>query len=192
MSNIFILDNFDSFTYNLVDQLRLLGHSIVVYRNNLPINFLLKIISKINNPILILSPGPGMPHKAGNMFGLLKILIKKIPIIGICLGYQAIIKLYGGDIVVSHNILHGQASPIIHDNQFMFSNIPNPMYVARYHSLIAKNIPYNFIINSTFNNIIMSFRYKADNICGYQFHPESILTPYGHILLQQTISWILN
>ncbi|QJC31136.1 anthranilate synthase component II [Enterobacteriaceae endosymbiont of Macroplea mutica] len=189
MSNIFLLDNFDSFTYNLVDQLRCLGHTVIIYRNNINTNILLQKIQQIQNPILILSPGPGLPENAGYMPYLLQILIGKIPIIGICLGYQALIELYNGTIMPLNNILHGQATPIIHDAKHMFQNIKNPMYVARYHSLIVKNIPKIFTINSKYKNIIMSFRYEKHKICGYQFHPESILTPKGNILLEQTIVW---
>ncbi|QJC30722.1 glutamine amidotransferase-related protein [Enterobacteriaceae endosymbiont of Macroplea appendiculata] len=192
MSNIFLLDNFDSFTYNLVDQLRCLGHTVIIYRNNININILLQKIKQIHNPILILSPGPGIPKNAGYMPYLLQILIGKMPIIGICLGYQALIELYNGTIMPLNNILHGQATPITHDMKHMFKNIKNPMYVARYHSLIVKNMPQMFTINSRYKNIIMSFRYEKKKICGYQFHPESILTPEGSILLEQTIIWASN
>ncbi|QJC31552.1 anthranilate synthase component II [Enterobacteriaceae endosymbiont of Donacia tomentosa] len=189
MSDIFILDNFDSFIYNLVDQLRFLGHKVMIYRNNLSINFLLNELIKMKDPLLLLSPGPGYPKNAGFMLDLLRVLIGKIPIIGICLGYQAIVKIYGGHIVKVGKILHGKSSPIIHDNKYMFARINNPMYVARYHSLMVNNIPNIFTINAKFKNMVMGFRYNKYKICGFQFHPESILTPNGNILLEQTIKW---
>ncbi|QJC29405.1 anthranilate synthase component II [Enterobacteriaceae endosymbiont of Plateumaris pusilla] len=192
MSNIFILDNIDSFTYNLVDQIRSLNHKVIIYRNNIPINFLLKKLSKIKNPILLLSPGPGLPSNAGFMPDLLKILIGKLPIIGICLGHQAIIESYGGYIIRAKKILHGKSSAIIHDNKAMFFGIKNPMNVARYHSLIVDKIPNILTINSKYKNIIMSFRFNYNRICGFQFHPESILTPDGNILIKQTIRWALS
>ncbi|QJC28959.1 glutamine amidotransferase-related protein [Enterobacteriaceae endosymbiont of Plateumaris rustica] len=192
MSNIFIIDNIDSFTYNLVDQIRSLNHKVIIYRNNIPINFLLKKLSKIKHPILLLSPGPGLPSKAGFMPDLLKILIGKLPIIGICLGYQAIIESYGGCIIKSKEIFHGKSSNIIHDNKDMFFGIKNPMNVARYHSLIASEVPNILTINSKYKNIIMSFRYNYHRICGFQFHPESILTPDGDILMKKTIHWALS
>ncbi|QJC29847.1 anthranilate synthase component II [Enterobacteriaceae endosymbiont of Plateumaris sericea] len=192
MSNIFILDNIDSFTYNLVDQIRSLNHKVIIYRNDIPINFLLKKLSKIKNPILLLSPGPGLPSNAGFMPNLLKILIGKLPIIGICLGHQAIIESYGGCIIQAKKILHGKSSAIIHDNKEMFFGIKNPMNVARYHSLVVNKIPNILTINSKYKNMIMSFRFNYNRICGFQFHPESILTPDGNILIKQTIHWALS
>ncbi|QJC28513.1 anthranilate synthase component II [Enterobacteriaceae endosymbiont of Plateumaris consimilis] len=192
MSNVFIIDNVDSFTYNLVDQIRSLNHKVIIYRNNIPINFLLKKLSKIKNPILLLSPGSGLPSKAGFMPNLLKILIGKIPIIGICLGHQALIESYGGCIIRAKEIFHGKSSTIIHDNKDMFYGVKNPMNVARYHSLIANKTPNILTINSKCKNIIMSFRYNFHRTCGFQFHPESILTPDGDILMKKTIHWALS
>lgn len=191
MANIFLIDNIDSFTYNLVDQLRNNNHQVIVYRNNLPISLIIKKIIKIKKSILMISPGPGIPANAGCILELIKILIGKIPIIGICLGHQAIIEAYGGNIVPADEILHGKSSMIFHDEKYMFQNIPNPFPVARYHSLVGKNIPVHLKISAFYKNMVMAVRNNNDKVCGFQFHPESILTTQGEKLLNQTIAWAL-
>lgn len=190
MVNIILLDNIDSFTYNLVDQLRNSGHQVLIYTNQLPASIIIDALSNMIDPILILSPGPGFPNKAGCMTQLITKLHKQIPIIGICLGYQAIIEFYGGHISQSKEIFHGKSSFIHHDNSAMFSNIPNPLLVGRYHSLIGSYIPNNLKINAYYNkHTAMAVRNDSDRICGFQFHPESILTTHGTQLIQQTIKW---
>ncbi|AAO27227.1 anthranilate synthase component II [Buchnera aphidicola str. Bp (Baizongia pistaciae)] len=189
MGNILLLDNIDSFTYNLVDQLRSNFHQVFVYRNTVRKNIILKKLSKMINPILILSPGPGNPDNAGCMPQLLMELKGKLPIIGICLGHQAIVKMYGGHVGYSGEILHGQASLINHDNKAMFLGMSNPLPVARYHSLICSNIPNMLVVNAHFNNMVMAVRNDYEKICGFQFHPESILTTRGTEFLQRVIQW---
>lgn len=192
MADILLLDNFDSFTYNLVDQLRSFGHHVVVYRNNLPVETLTERLSSMENPVLMLSPGPGAPADAGSMPGLLKAMRGKVPIIGICLGHQAIVESYGGIVGQAGEILHGKASAISHDGQAMFSGLPNPLPVARYHSLVGSNIPADITVNATFNGMVMAIRNDEDKVCGFQFHPESILTTQGAKLLEQTLAWALD
>jgi anthranilate synthase/phosphoribosyltransferase len=192
MANILFIDNIDSFTYNLVDQLRNSQHCVTIYRNTIPANIIIEKLSQMQNPILMLSPGPGAPSDAGCMPELLKRLKGKLPIIGICLGHQAIVESYGGSIVPAGDILHGKASLIEHDEQAMFKGLPNPLPVARYHSLKGENIPKTLTINALCNNIVMAVRNDEDRVCGFQFHPESILTIQGVELLEQTIKWALN
>lgn len=192
MANILFIDNVDSFTYNLVDQLRNSKHCVTVYRNTIPADVIIEKLSQMQNPILMLSPGPGTPSEAGCMPELLKRLKGKLPIIGICLGHQAIVESYGGSIVPAGDILHGKASLIEHDEQAMFKGLPNPLPVARYHSLKGENIPNTLSINALCNNIVMAVRNDHDQVCGFQFHPESILTTQGVKLLEQTIEWALN
>ena len=192
MANILFIDNIDSFTYNLVDQLRNSKHCVTVYRNTIPADVIIEKLSQMQNPILMLSPGPGTPSEAGSMPELLKRLKGKLPIIGICLGHQAIVESYGGSIVPAGDILHGKASLIEHDEQAMFAGLPNPLPVARYHSLKGENIPKTLTINALCNNIVMAVRNDEDRVCGFQFHPESILTIQGVKLLEQTIAWALN
>ncbi|WP_276902672.1 bifunctional anthranilate synthase glutamate amidotransferase component TrpG/anthranilate phosphoribosyltransferase TrpD [Frischella perrara] len=191
MANILFLDNIDSFTYNLVDQLRYSGHQVIIYRNTLPADVIINKLALLDNPILFLSPGPGTPSQAGCMPELLKRLKGKLPIIGICLGHQAIVESYGGSIVPAGDILHGKASLIKHDGKYMFNNLPNPLPVARYHSLKGENIPDSLTINAMFDNIVMAVRNNQDRVYGFQFHPESILTINGAQLLNQTIECAL-
>ncbi|NIH16849.1 MAG: aminodeoxychorismate/anthranilate synthase component II [Buchnera aphidicola (Periphyllus lyropictus)] len=192
MSEILLLDNFDSFVYNLVDQLKTSFHKVIVYRNNISISKINKKILNMKNPILMLSPGPGNPLNSGNMMKILYLFKGKIPIIGICLGYQAIIQSYGGKIYQLKKMIHGKSSIIYHDQKYMFKKIKNPLSVARYHSLTCKNIPKKLKINSKIKKLAMSVRDNKNRICGFQFHPESILTTHGKKILDNTILWANN
>ena len=191
MATIIFLDNFDSFTYNLVDQFRSLGHEVKIYRNDCDVDFLENLCQQPNH-ILALSPGPGTPAEAGNMLTLIERVKNAVPIIGICLGHQALIESFGGHVVHAGEVLHGKVSKIHHDNQAMFQDLQNPMPVARYHSLMGKDLPEEFVINAEYNNIIMAIRHKTLPICAFQFHPESILTVQGSKLLKQSVEWLLN
>ena len=192
MADILLLDNIDSFTYNLADQLRASGHNVVIYRNHVPAQTLIDRLTTMDNPVLMLSPGPGTPSEAGCMPELLTRLRGKLPIIGICLGHQAIVEAYGGYVGQAGEILHGKASSIEHDGQGMFTGLTNPLPVARYHSLVGSNIPAGLTINAHFNGMVMAVRHDADRVCGFQFHPESILTTQGARLLEQTLTWALT
>lgn len=191
MADILLLDNIDSFTYNLVDQLRAFGHNVVIYRNNVPADTLIARLQEMENPVLLLSPGPGAPKDAGCMPELLRRLRGELPIIGICLGHQAIVEAYGGHVGQAGEILHGKASAIDHDESGMFAGLSNPLPVARYHSLVGSNVPSDLTVNATFNGMVMAVRHDADRVCGFQFHPESILTTQGARLLEQTLAWAL-
>ena len=189
MANILLLDNVDSFTYNLVEQLRNNKHHVLIYRNTVELKIILSSIKNMVNPILMLSPGPGTPQNAGCMLTLINRVKGTVPIVGICLGHQAIVEAYGGMIGYAGEIFHGKASLINHDGLEMFESLPQPLPVARYHSLVCNKIPKNFIINSYCNNMIMSVRNNLDYVCGFQFHPESILTVSGGLVLEQIINW---
>jgi len=189
MANILLLDNIDSFTYNLVEQLRNQKNNVLIYRNTVDIKIILNSLKKLKNPILMLSPGPSSPKNAGCMLDLIKKVKGHVPIIGICLGHQAIVEAYGGIIGYAGEIIHGKASLINHDGLEMFRDIPQPLPVARYHSLICNKIPKSFIINSYFEKMIMSVRNNLDRVCGFQFHPESILTTCGDQILEKIINW---
>lgn len=191
MAEILLLDNIDSFTYNLVDQLVIAGHQVTIYRNTLAPEIIIQRIVAMKKPLLMLSPGPGIPAEAGCMPQLLQQLRGTLPIVGIGLGHQAIVEAYGGCVSQADEILHGQAALIEHDGLAMFKGLPNPLPVARYHSLVGSNTPAELIINAHFNNLMMAVRHDRDRVCGFQFHPESILTPAGGQLLEQTIAWAL-
>ncbi|MBK4775414.1 anthranilate synthase component II [Candidatus Pantoea edessiphila] len=192
MANIMLIDNIDSFTYNFVEQLRIFNHDVCVYRNNIPVDFLIKKIKNTKSQIIVLSAGPGSPRDSGCMLEIIRIFSEHIPIIGICLGHQAIIEFYGGNVCQSGEILHGKTSLIDHDSKAMFRNISTPMLVARYHSLIGNNIPVCLNINAKYGNIVMAVRHNTNKVCGFQFHPESILTVQGSLLIKQTINWALD
>lgn len=192
MANILLLDNVDSFTYNLVDQLRNKGHQVVIYRNTVATDIIMQQFKALPSPLLMLSPGPGKPSDAGCMPELLEKIIGKIPVIGICLGHQAIIEAYGGKISAADEILHGKASLAEHDNQAMFADLDNPLPVARYHSLAGCRIPSELTISARCGDTVMAVRHDKHKVCGFQFHPESILTTHGARLLEQTLAWALN
>lgn len=189
MANILFLDNFDSFTYNLVDQFRVLGHQVTIYRNDCPLE---QLIAEAQKPdtIVALSPGPGAPSEAGNMLALINAIKDSVPIIGICLGHQALIEAFGGKIIHAGEVLHGKVSKIQHDQQAMFTDLANPLPVARYHSLMGSELPSELVVNAQYNDIVMAVRHISLPICGFQFHPESILTVQGTQLLKQSLAWL--
>lgn len=191
MADILLLDNVDSFTYNLVDQLRASGHHVVIYRNQISADVIIERLQQLDQPVLMLSPGPGTPSEAGCMPELLQRLHGQLPIIGICLGHQAIVEAYGGHVGQAGEILHGKASAISHDGEGMFAGMVNPLPVARYHSLVGSNIPDELTVNAHFNEMVMAVRNDQHRVCGFQFHPESILTTHGARLLEQTLAWAL-
>lgn len=191
MADILLLDNVDSFTYNLVDQLRASGHQVVIYRNQIAAEIIIARLEQMEQPVLMLSPGPGTPADAGCMPELLQRLRGQLPIIGICLGHQAIVEAYGGHVGQAGEILHGKASAITHDNQGKFTGMANPLPVARYHSLVGSNIPEGLTVNARFGDMVMAVRHDEHRVCGFQFHPESILTTQGARLLEQTLAWAL-
>ncbi|BDH45660.1 hypothetical protein TUM12370_17040 [Salmonella enterica subsp. enterica serovar Choleraesuis] len=191
MADILLLDNIDSFTWNLVDQLRASGHQVTIFRNHVPAETLIERLAAMKNPVLMLSPGPGAPGDAGCMPELLQRMKGKVPVIGICLGHQAIVEAYGGYVGQAGEILHGKASRIEHDAEAMFAGLSNPLPVARYHSLVGSDIPAELTVNAHFNGMVMAVRHDKDRVCGFQFHPESILTAQGARLLEQTLDWAL-
>ncbi|MDU8924842.1 aminodeoxychorismate/anthranilate synthase component II [Pasteurellaceae bacterium LIM206] len=191
MATILFLDNFDSFTYNLVDQFRSLGHQVKIYRNDCDLDLLEKT-ARAPDTILALSPGPGTPAQAGNMPMLIQRVKNDVPIIGICLGHQALIEAFGGKVVHAGEVMHGKVSKIRHDEQAMFAGLVNPMPVARYHSLMGSDLPEELDVNAEYNGIVMAVRHQTLPVCGFQFHPESILTVQGSKLLAQSVNWLLQ
>lgn len=191
--HVFLLDNFDSFTYNLVDQFRVMGVKVTVYRNDLSADF---IIEQINNseltPVLVLSPGPGAPSDAGCLVELIDKCRNKVPMLGICLGHQAIVQSFGGVIGLAPVTVHGKSSEIIHNNTGPFKDLINPMPVARYHSLMATSMPQGLNVLATTDDIVMSVIDENQSIIGFQFHPESILTLGGEALLVQSLTHLMN
>ncbi|ENM5880179.1 aminodeoxychorismate/anthranilate synthase component II [Vibrio metoecus] len=192
MANILFIDNFDSFTYNLVDQFRSLGHVVTIYRNNIPADAIEQALQQLDNPVVVLSPGPGAPSEAGCMPELLQRLKGKVPVIGICLGHQAIVEAYGGVVAGAGEIIHGKVSMMEHQNHAIYRGLPSPLAIARYHSLVATQVPSALTVTAEVNGLVMSVVNEADKVCGFQFHPESIMTTHGATLLANAIDWALS
>lgn len=189
LPHVVLLDNFDSFTYNLVDQFRLLGCPVTVFRNSVSAEHIASALRQLPQAVLVLSPGPGTPSAAGCMPELIAKMKGEIPIIGICLGHQALIESYGGTVSTAGEIIHGKASAITHDGQAMFAGLSQPLPVARYHSLAGSNLPNTLTVSAEYQGTPMAIRNDHDRICGFQFHPESILTTQGAVLLANTLRW---
>lgn len=192
MANIVFVDNFDSFTYNLVDQFRSLGHSVTIYRNNIPAERIEQAVNELENPVVLLSPGPGVPSEAGSMPELIQRIKGKVPMIGVCLGHQAIVEAYGGTVAGAGEIIHGKVSMMEHQNHPTYVNLPSPLAIARYHSLVATKVPEELTVTAEVDGLTMSVVHEQDKVCGFQFHPESIMTTYGATLLANAIEWALE
>ncbi len=190
MANIIFIDNFDSFSYNLVDEFMVLGHNVDVYRNNLSLDFLIEKIKSTANPIIVISPGPGSPVDAGNIIPLIVAMRGNVPIIGICLGHQAIVEAYGGIVSHSNEIVHGKVAMVNHNSHPVFKDLDSPLAVARYHSLVAIKVPDSLNTIADVNNLVMAVVNDEDKVCGLQFHPESIMTTQGTQILKNIINWI--
>lgn len=193
--HVFLIDNVDSFTYNLVDELRAMGIELTVYRNTVASETVLSRMRQAANTqqvLLMLSPGPGEPSKAGNMPALLRQVAGEFPVLGICLGHQAIVEQYGGDIVRAEDVMHGKASLVTHSQQGPFADLPSPLPVARYHSLMAANTPPDLAIIAQVGNVPMAVLHEQHSMLGFQFHPESILTSQGSQLIQQSLAYLTN
>jgi len=184
---ILMIDNYDSFTYNLVQYLGELGEDLKVYRND---KLTLKEIKRLAPDKIVISPGPGWPSDAGISESVIKEFSGKIPILGVCLGHQAIAEVYGGEITHADNLMHGKTSLIYHNDKTIFKGIQNPFAATRYHSLIVKrgNLPECFEITAqTKEKEIMGLKHKKFPLWGVQFHPESILTTEGKKILSNFI-----
>ena len=188
---ILVVDNFDSFTYNLVDYFNQLEIEVEVLRNNAPLKELLS--EKYTG--LVLSPGPGLPAKAGNLMKVLEFYHAKIPILGICLGHLAIGEFFESEIKKAQKPMHGKISEIFHDKDPLFYNIPPVFNVTRYHSLICDKLSYELlVIAKTNSGEVMALKHTDLPIYGLQFHPEAVLTQYGLEILRnwKNLNFITN
>ncbi len=184
---IILIDNYDSFTFNLYHYLSTFSHVDVVRNNKIDSS---EIIKKKYNKIVI-SPGPGNPNQAGNCLKIVKKLYKKIPILGVCLGHQIIGQVFGSKIIQAKDLVHGKTSEIISEKIGILKNLPEKFDATRYHSLIIDNKTLSkdlTITAKTKNNIIMGIQHKIYNVHGVQFHPESIKTRYGLKILKNFIN----
>ncbi len=180
---ILVIDNYDSFTYNLVQFLGELGYTLEIRRNDA---ITLDEIAEMAPDQIVISPGPGTPDDAGISVGLIKRFYKEIPILGVCLGHQAIGQAFGGNIIRAKQLMHGKVSAIEHNQHGIFHNLPSPLTATRYHSLIVEEpLPdcFNVLARGGEAHEVMALRHKEYPVVGVQFHPESILTEYGHEML---------
>ncbi|MEK4031144.1 aminodeoxychorismate/anthranilate synthase component II [Pseudobacillus sp. FSL P4-0506] len=186
---ILMIDNYDSFTYNLVQYLGELGEELVVKRND---EITIEEIGKLNPDFLMISPGPCTPNEAGVSLEAIRAFAGKIPIFGVCLGQQSIAQVFGGEVVQADRLMHGKTSPMVHDGRTIFEGLPNPFPATRYHSLIVRRetLPSCFEISAwTEEGEIMAIRHRELPIEGVQFHPESIMTYGGKEMLQSFIRY---
>ena len=181
---LLMIDNYDSFTYNLVQYLAEIGQEVEVVRND---KISIEEINKLNPQYIVISPGPCTPNEAGISLSLIEAFKGKIPILGVCLGHQSIGQAFGGKIIHAQTIMHGKTSKISHNNKGVFRGIKDPFIATRYHSLVIdrESLPDCFDITAwTDDNEIMGIKHKELAIEGVQFHPESILSEHGHDLLK--------
>ena len=178
-----LIDNYDSFTYNLVQAFAAMGASVMVYRNDA---ITIEEGLALDPTHLVISPGPGRPEHAGVSLDMIGAFAGKVPIFGVCLGHQSIVQHYGGKIVRAERLMHGKTSMVKHDGEAIFEGLSNPFEVGRYHSLCAEQetLPGDLIVTAqTDRGEIMGVRHKTLQIEGVQFHPESVLTPEGDDLM---------
>ncbi len=186
--NVLVIDNFDSFTYNLVDEFEKRGCKCIVYRNNVPMEKINAAVKKLKPKLVVISPGPGNPKEAGISMQAIKYYAGRLPIFGVCLGHQAIIEAFGGIVGKAKETVHGKPSSIFHDGKTIFKGIENPFQAGRYHSLAGKRIPTCLAISAySKDEKVMAIRHKKHFIEGVQFHPESILTTEGGKIIENLI-----
>jgi len=188
---ILMIDNYDSFTYNLVQYLGEMGQRLEVYRND---KITISKIKKLKPDHIVISPGPGRPEDAGISKDVIKEFAGKIPILGVCLGHQCIGEVFGAEVVRADRLMHGKTSLIYHNNKTIFKNITNPFTATRYHSLIVKreSLPACLeIIAHTKENEIMGMKHKKLPVWGVQFHPESILTKEGKKYFREFFEFVI-
>ncbi|HXR90913.1 MAG TPA: aminodeoxychorismate/anthranilate synthase component II [Steroidobacteraceae bacterium] len=186
---LLLIDNYDSFTYNLVQAFLVLGADVRVYRNDaITVSEALALAPTH----LCISPGPGTPYDAGVSMDMIRAFAGKVPVLGVCLGHQSIVEVFGGKVVRAGRLMHGKTSIVRHDGRTLFEGLPEPCEVGRYHSLIANpgSLPLDLEVSGqTPEGEIMGVRHRSLMVEGVQFHPESILTPEGPRLMQNFLTF---
>jgi anthranilate synthase component II len=187
---VLFIDNFDSFVFNLVDEFKRRGAEVAVWRNDLPAQKAIEMAAAMKAPrLMVLSPGPGTPESAGNNIEIIRTAPDELPLFGVCLGHQAMVAAFGGEVGGAHEIVHGKSGVITHDGKGIFKGLPSPMTAARYHSLVGKVIPKELEVTARIGEMVMGVRHVSRKIAGVQFHPESVLTPFGGRLIQNVMDW---
>jgi anthranilate synthase/aminodeoxychorismate synthase-like glutamine amidotransferase len=188
-THLLLIDNYDSFTYNLVQAFMVLGAEVSVHRNDA---LTIAAATALEPTHLCISPGPGTPQQAGISIEMIRAFAGRIPVLGVCLGHQAIAEAFGGQVVRAPRLMHGKTSPIEHDGLGVYAGIPNPCEVGRYHSLIAEreSLPDELRVTArTAEGEVMGLRHVTLNLEGVQFHPESVLTPTGPAMMKNFLTY---
>jgi len=185
---VLFIDNFDSFTYNLVDDFCKRNCDAKVYRADTALEELARVAGELEPDLLVISPGPGTPDTAGVSLAAVDYFKDKLPIFGVCLGHQVIVQYFGGKVGHAPKPMHGKPSRITHNGQGVFTGVENPLQAGRYHSLCATELPDCLEITADFEGVVMGVRHKELPVFGVQFHPESILTPAGGRLIENVLS----
>ena len=185
---VLFIDNFDSFTYNLVDDFCKRNCLAKVYRADIALEELRALSDEFGPDLLLISPGPGTPDTAGVTLSAIDYFKDKLPIFGVCLGFQSIVQYFGGKISHAPEPIHGKPSRVTHNQKGLFAGVENPLQAGRYHSLCAVELPDCLEQTARFEQIVMGVRHKELPIFGVQFHPESILTPAGGKIIENALS----
>jgi anthranilate synthase/aminodeoxychorismate synthase-like glutamine amidotransferase len=183
VKRVLLIDNYDSFTFNLAQAFQILGAEVQVFRNDA---LTVDEARQLDPTHLVVSPGPGNPDAAGVSLAMLEGFLGVIPLLGVCLGHQSLVQVLGGRIVRAPQLVHGKASPVRHDGRTIYAGLPNPLEVGRYHSLIAEESSIPAVLEVTCrteDGLVMGVRHREHAAEGVQFHPESVLTPQGDALL---------
>ncbi len=191
--DILLVDNFDSFSFNLVDEFAKRGSRVDVWRNDIPAQRVLAMALAMGAPrLIVLSPGPGGPAEAGCSVELIRLAAGRIPVFGVCLGHQAIVAAFGGGISFAGEVVHGKTAPVTHDGRGIFQGLPSPFEAARYHSLAAVRVPDALRVCARVGGLVMAVEHQLFPVIGVQFHPESILTSHGGRLIENVMRWAVE
>lgn len=191
--DVLLIDNYDSFSYNLVEEFSCLGCKVTVLRNDVPLAEVFQRLASMHEPLLVLSPGPGTPEQAGICIDLIKAAAGRYPMLGVCLGHQAMTVAFGGVVGRAPQPLHGERCTIQCETHPLFDGLPSQLMVGRYHSLVATEVPGELQVIAeafdagAFRPVVMAMVHKRYAVAGLQFHPESILTTYGRDLLANVL-----
>ncbi len=183
---VLLIDNYDSFTYNLVDEFQKRGSDVIVYRNDVGMDVLGAEIAR-GVELAVLSPGPGAPENAGLCPRFLREYAGRLPIFGVCLGLQCMVQYVGGVVRRAPSAVHGKSSIVQHNGQGIFEGLENPLRVGRYHSLVGYELPPEFEVTASADGLVMAASHRRMPLAGVQFHPESVLTPTGGRMLENLL-----
>lgn len=190
---VVFVDNFDSFTFNLVDEFARRGAAVEVWRNDITAPFLRERLEASEGPALVvLSPGPGTPGESGVCPEAVSLALGRWPLLGVCLGHQVLVEVLGGKVDRAPAVMHGRSSQAEHSGSGLFAGLPQPLTIGRYHSLTATQVPDALEVTARSEGLVMGVQHREHPVWGVQFHPESILTPQGGLLLENAMRMALE